>query len=405
MQVKAMADGSVVNIPNVNAIGRSNRSYDNEKLNKVEIQHGEYRVLYGNISSVSKYISESDHITKGQVIGETMTSEDFYIKMAKSGESVNPDKYIEEDLLNKFSYNTNRDTWENNVRSYSIYDFNKKYFKDFENLRVHSDLYDILDDIKNDKSNSWHSDEIVFIGNNNLYDSDIFDIKNISVNEEKNILASIAAYIKFDKDMNKGTYINKYFRELVDLLNMNGITSIIIHNEGIYFDIGPTQLINNKSDLDNPFDKLPGGFRKHNEQSKYKETKQGNNNYSDIHNKNKVKSLARVITGEARGEKLVGQIAVGAVVLNRLEDDRFPNTIDKVITQDRQFSSVANGQINIEPGEEQIKAARQALAGIDPTNGAIYFYNPDIATNTDFMRFMDTIDNKITIGNHVFAKN
>ncbi len=103
MQVKAMANGNVVNIPNVNAIGRSNRSYDSEKLNKVEIQHGEYRVLYGNISSVSRYISESEYVTKGQVIGETMTSENFYIKMAKSGEPVNPDKYIEKDLLNKFS--------------------------------------------------------------------------------------------------------------------------------------------------------------------------------------------------------------------------------------------------------------------------------------------------------------
>ena len=395
MQVKAMSNGKVINIPNVNAVSRSNN-----RLNKVEIKHGEYKILYGNIKQVKDYISEGESINKGQVIGETHNSRDFYIKMYKGNEEVNPDKYIEKDLLNKFSPNTDRTTWENNVQSYSVEDFNKEYLKDFENIKVHKNLYNILKDIKEDKSYSWHYDELVIIGNNNLYESDVFDIRNINVKEENNILSYVGAFILFDKDMNKGSNINKYFREMVDLLNMNGITSIIIHNEGIYFDIGPTQLVNNKSDLENPFDKLPRDF------SDKKNTSNRNKDIDDnTYNKDKVELLASVITGEARGEKMKGQIAVGAVVLNRMEDDRFPDTIEKVIYQSNQFSSVMDGQINITPGEEQIKAARQSLAGIDPTNGAIYFYNPDIATNTDFMRFMDTIDNKITIGNHVFAKN
>lgn len=402
MQVRAMEDGKIINIPNINAIGRSNKRYGEDTLNKIEIQHGEYKVLYGNIKQANDYVQQGEKVSKGQIIGDTHDSSDFYIRMYKGNEPVNPDKYIEEDLFNVFSSDIDRNTWENNIHSYSTEEFNKEYLKDFENIEVHNNLYDVLVDIKNDKSYSWHYDELVIIGNTNLYNSDLFDVEYINVEEEKNILSNFGVFIMFDKDTNKGTSINKYFREVIDLLNMNGVTSIIIHNEGIYFDIGPTQLINYKDNLENPFDKLPRDFNNKQKQTTTNNNTQENNTNND---NNKVELLASVITGEARGERMKGQIAVGAVVLNRMKDDRFPDTINEVIYQSNQFTSVTDGQINITPGEEQIKAARQALAGVDPTNGAIYFYNPDTATNRDFMMFMDTLDNKITIGNHVFAKN
>lgn len=92
--------------------------------------------------------------------------------------------------------------------------------------------------------------------------------------------------------------------------------------------------------------------------------------------------LARLIHGEARGEPYVGQVAVGAVVLNRVEDSRFPNTIAGVIYQPGAFDVVYDGQINLEPDATAIKAARDALNGWDPTYGCVYYYNPSTATSS-----------------------
>jgi len=90
--------------------------------------------------------------------------------------------------------------------------------------------------------------------------------------------------------------------------------------------------------------------------------------------------LAKAIHGEARGEPYEGQVAVGAVVLNRVESDEFPNNLRDVIYQANQFSAVEDGQINLTPNETSYKAARDALYGRDPSLGALFFYNPKKGT-------------------------
>lgn len=93
--------------------------------------------------------------------------------------------------------------------------------------------------------------------------------------------------------------------------------------------------------------------------------------------------LARAINGEARGEPYEGQVAVGAVIMNRVRNSSFPNTIAGVIYQSGAFTAVADGQINvpIKEGSTVLKAAQDALNGWDPTGGAIYYFNPATATN------------------------
>lgn len=96
-----------------------------------------------------------------------------------------------------------------------------------------------------------------------------------------------------------------------------------------------------------------------------------------------IQLMARAINGEARGEPYEGQVAVGAVILNRVKSSKFPNTIAGVIYESGAFTAVADGQINvpISEGSTVYKAARDAMNGWDPTNGAIYYFNPDTATN------------------------
>ena len=93
--------------------------------------------------------------------------------------------------------------------------------------------------------------------------------------------------------------------------------------------------------------------------------------------------MARAINGEARGEPYEGQVAVGAVILNRVKSSKFPNTIAGVIYQSGAFTAVADGQINvaISEGSTVVKAAQDAMNGWDPTGGAIYYFNPATATN------------------------
>ena len=93
--------------------------------------------------------------------------------------------------------------------------------------------------------------------------------------------------------------------------------------------------------------------------------------------------MARAINGEARGEPYEGQVAVGAVILNRVKSSQFPNTIAGVIYEPGAFTAVADGQINVPIAEDSTvyKAAQDALNGWDPTGGAIYYFNPDTATN------------------------
>lgn len=110
--------------------------------------------------------------------------------------------------------------------------------------------------------------------------------------------------------------------------------------------------------------------------------------------------LAHLIHGEARGEPYIGQVAVAAVVLNRVRDSRFPNTIAGVIYQPGAFDAVADGQINLEPTSQSYKAARDAMNGWDPTYGCIYYYNPQTATS----KWIWSRQIMLTIGKHNFAK-
>ncbi len=109
--------------------------------------------------------------------------------------------------------------------------------------------------------------------------------------------------------------------------------------------------------------------------------------------------LAKVIYAEGRGESYTGQVAIGAVVLNRVKSASFPNTIAGVVYQKHAFTAVSDGQINLEPDATSKRAAQDAMNGWDPTYGSLYYYNPAVATSSwIFGRQTVTI-----IGNHVFA--
>ena len=98
-------------------------------------------------------------------------------------------------------------------------------------------------------------------------------------------------------------------------------------------------------------------------------------------NSNDVNLLARVIYGEARREPYTGQVAVGAVIMNRVKHNSFPNTLASVIYQSGAFDAVADGQVNLSPDSTAKKAAQDAINGWDPSYGAIYYFNPSTATN------------------------
>ena len=110
--------------------------------------------------------------------------------------------------------------------------------------------------------------------------------------------------------------------------------------------------------------------------------------------------LARLVHGEARGEPYSGQVAVAAVVLNRVKSSSFPITIAGVIFQKVAFDVVSDGQINMSPDSTSKKAAQDALNGWDPSYGAIYYFNPNTATN----KWIWSRPMTITIGNHRFCK-
>ena len=109
--------------------------------------------------------------------------------------------------------------------------------------------------------------------------------------------------------------------------------------------------------------------------------------------------LARLISAEARGEPYAGQVAVGAVVLNRVEHPSFPNTIAEVIYQPGAFSCMLDGQWDEPVADSAWNAARDALAGVDPSGGAIYYFNPATATSA----WIWSRPEILTIGNHKFC--
>ena len=117
-------------------------------------------------------------------------------------------------------------------------------------------------------------------------------------------------------------------------------------------------------------------------------------------NSSNLNLLARLVYGEARGEPYTGQVAVAAVVLNRVNNSNFPNTIAGVIYQSGAFTAVSDGQINLSPNSTATKAAQDALNGWDPSYGAIYYFNPDTATN----KWIWSRPLTVVIGKHRFCK-
>ena len=127
---------------------------------------------------------------------------------------------------------------------------------------------------------------------------------------------------------------------------------------------------------------------------------QSSSSGSSSSNSSNVNLLARAIYGEARGEPYTGQVAVGAVIMNRVKSSKFPNTIAGVIYQSGAFDAVSDGQINLTPDATAKKAAQDALNGWDPSYGAIYYFNPNTATN----KWIWSRPMTVTIGKHRFCK-
>lgn len=109
--------------------------------------------------------------------------------------------------------------------------------------------------------------------------------------------------------------------------------------------------------------------------------------------------LARIISAEARGESYRGQVAVGAVVMNRVRSSQFPNTLAGVIYQKGAFTAIDDGQFNQPIADSAYRAAREVLAGADPTGGCLYYYNPATATSS----WIYSLPVKMTIGKHRFS--
>lgn len=110
--------------------------------------------------------------------------------------------------------------------------------------------------------------------------------------------------------------------------------------------------------------------------------------------------LAKCVYAEARGEPYTGQVAIAAVVLNRVKSSSFPNTVSGVIYQKNAFTCVSDGQINLTPNASAYSAAKDALNGWDPTNGCLYYYNPATATS----KWIWSLKVELKIGKHSFAR-
>ena len=124
------------------------------------------------------------------------------------------------------------------------------------------------------------------------------------------------------------------------------------------------------------------------------------NDFSDGYSSADYNLLARIISAESRGESYVGQVAVGAVILNRIEHPSFPDTVAGVVYQPGAFSCLYDGQFDEPVSDSAYSAARDALNGWDPSGGAVYYYNPTTATN----KWITSRPVITTIGRHVFCE-
>ncbi len=126
----------------------------------------------------------------------------------------------------------------------------------------------------------------------------------------------------------------------------------------------------------------------------------GSSSTGSTSNSSNLNLISRFVYAEARGEPYTGMVGVAAVILNRVKDSRFPNTVSGVVYQQGAFTCVSDGQINLSPNATAKKAAQDAINGWDPTYGAIYYFNPNTATSAWIWSRPLTI----TIGNHRFCK-
>lgn len=132
----------------------------------------------------------------------------------------------------------------------------------------------------------------------------------------------------------------------------------------------------------------------------YNSSSSSNSSGGSTNNSSNVNLLSRLIYAESRGEPYSGQVAVGAVCLNRVKHSSFPNTLSGVIYQSGAFDAVSDGQINLTPDATAKKAAQDAINGWDPSYGAIYYFNPATATN----KWIWSRPMTVTIGKHRFCK-
>jgi N-acetylmuramoyl-L-alanine amidase len=115
---------------------------------------------------------------------------------------------------------------------------------------------------------------------------------------------------------------------------------------------------------------------------------------------NDIKLLARTVYGEARGKPYVGQVAIAAVILNRIKSEKFPHTVSGVIFQPGAFTCVSDGQLWLQPNETARKAVMDAIKGWDPTGGCLYYFNPATATS----KWIWSRPQKKKIGKHIFCE-
>jgi N-acetylmuramoyl-L-alanine amidase len=117
-------------------------------------------------------------------------------------------------------------------------------------------------------------------------------------------------------------------------------------------------------------------------------------------NQSELDVMAKVINSEARGESYEGQVAVGAVIMNRIGSGQFPDNIHDVVFQAGAFTAIDDGQYALTPNKSAYLAAQDALRGWDPTNQSLYYFNPETATS----KWIWSRPQTVTIGNHIFAK-
>jgi N-acetylmuramoyl-L-alanine amidase len=115
---------------------------------------------------------------------------------------------------------------------------------------------------------------------------------------------------------------------------------------------------------------------------------------------NDLKLMANAVFGESRGEPFEGQVAVAAVILNRVKSSEFPHTVSGVIFQPGAFTAVADGQIYLTPNDKAVKAVKDAVSGWDPSDGCLYYFNPETATS----KWIWTRPQYKTIGKHIFCR-